>query len=142
MKSWICTPLLALVLATLAPGCASVGQRIRENQKAYDGLPATDQEKIRAGEIAAGFTPDEVRLAKGEPSANHVHWKDDQELMTWTYTERTLMPAPNAPGADSLAAPYGFPEPGPKPIQAQPTIYDERTVLVVNFVDGRVADWH
>ena len=56
------------VVALIAAGCASSpGDRIEKNSALVATWPADVQTKVRAGEIAVGFTPDQVRVALGDP---------------------------------------------------------------------------
>ena len=57
----------ALVLMVGVSGCASSSSRISKNQAAFDGYPSEVQGKIRAGEVAVGFTPEQVTMALGKP---------------------------------------------------------------------------
>lgn len=59
--------LLLMVAALVVAGCASPASRIRRNPELFASVPAADQELIKQGNIAIGFTPDMVRLALGEP---------------------------------------------------------------------------
>jgi hypothetical protein len=121
--------------------CSTPDQRISKNQAEFDSLPAHDRKLIRAGDIDSGFTEAEVLLAKGEPSSRETHWQADHQVSVWTYTHKEIQQVPSAPGEGSLSAPFGFPVPGPQPIQTQPTVTSEVAVLVVHFTDGHVTDW-
>lgn len=138
MKLPIWVPLLVFTTCS----CSTPDQRISENQAQFESLPEHDRALIRGGEITTGFTEAEVLLAKGEPSSRETHWKGDREVSVWTYTRQTIQQTPSAPGSDSLAAPFGYPVPGPQPLQTQPTVTSEVPVLIVEFTDGHVSDWH
>jgi len=56
-----------LVLLFAVTGCASTSSRISKNQAAFDAYSAEVQAKIRAGEVAVGFTPEQVTMALGKP---------------------------------------------------------------------------
>ena len=61
----------ALLCALLLAGCSTVASRIDRNRAAFDRYPPEVQQKIRAGQIAIGFTQDMVRMALGDP--DHVY---------------------------------------------------------------------
>jgi len=58
-------PVLGLLFAVA--GCASTSSRITKNQAAFDAYPAEVQAKIRAGDVAVGFTAEQVTMALGKP---------------------------------------------------------------------------
>jgi hypothetical protein len=80
---------LVLGMALLA-GCQSTPEkRIAKNQDAFEAMPADVRSKIRNGEIAVGFTEQQVRLAKGEPDRIGRRTTADAELVVWTYEKRS-----------------------------------------------------
>jgi hypothetical protein len=63
--------LLSLLLLVLG-GCATTpAERIAKNHAAYASWPPDVQARVKAGEIALGFTPAQVRVALGDP--DHVY---------------------------------------------------------------------
>lgn len=55
-----------LVLALA--GCATTpAERIEKNRAAYDSWPPDVQARVRAGEVAIGFTTEQVHMALGDP---------------------------------------------------------------------------
>lgn len=79
-------PWLAL-LAALA--CASPASRIADEQEAFDGYPPEVQERIRAGEIAVGFTEEQVRMALGEPDRKSQITGEDGVVDVWIWRRTT-----------------------------------------------------
>lgn len=59
--------LLALALTVFLTSCATPGSRIRQNPALFAQLSPQDQDLIRQGRVAVGFTGEMVRLALGEP---------------------------------------------------------------------------
>jgi hypothetical protein len=57
-----------MTLLTVVAGCNSTAQRIRHRQDVFAGLDAATQQKIRAGRIDLGYTPEMVHLALGDPA--------------------------------------------------------------------------
>lgn len=62
IRRWL--PCLAAVLLA---ACSTVDSRIRAQQSLFDSYPPQVQREIRAGQIALGFTPDQVHMALGKP---------------------------------------------------------------------------
>ncbi len=77
---------LILLLGSIAlGGCASVETRISRHQSEFDSWPAEVQDKIRAGNIDLGFTPDQVRVALGEPDKIYSRKSAEKEEEIWAY---------------------------------------------------------
>ena len=77
--------LLAVLLAALA--CASANSRISASQDVFDGYPPEVQERIRAGEVAVGFTEEQVLMALGKPDRRTKVVADDVAAEVWTWTK-------------------------------------------------------
>lgn len=71
-------------LAVLA-GCATPQTRIDRNPQIFSSLSPTDQELIKQGKVAVGFTPDEVKLALGDPDRIYVRTDSNGTNETWSY---------------------------------------------------------
>ncbi len=78
---------LCVVTAGLAlAACQSTpAKRIAKSPDAFAAMPAEAQKKIRAGEVAIGFTPEQVRLAKGKPDLVGRRTTANGEDEVWTY---------------------------------------------------------
>lgn len=88
MKTSLCLS-LALAVISLGAGCASSPQsRIKKNQDAFNTYPAAVQAAIQRGEVTAGFTPDQVRLAQGEPDRVLTRTSETGQSEVWIYRER------------------------------------------------------
>ncbi|MDR2674261.1 MAG: hypothetical protein LBC18_05170 [Opitutaceae bacterium] len=63
------TPSLFIGLAALAvlAGCATPETRIKKNPTVFASLAPAEQELVRQGRVAIGFTPPMVRIALGNP---------------------------------------------------------------------------
>lgn len=80
--------LLACLVLLAAAGCASTPtSRVAKNKALYSQWPADVQEKVAAGKIMVGFTPEQVRLALGEPSRTFIRTTHDGTAETWAYRE-------------------------------------------------------
>lgn len=82
---------LAAGLALLAlAGCQSPTpqDRIAANQALFASWPADVQAKVRAGIVAVGFTPDQVRMALGDPVARSVTGATGGTTEIWVYDSR------------------------------------------------------
>lgn len=77
--------MVALVLGGLA-GCASKpADRIAADRATFEAWPADVQEKVAAGEIAVGFTAEQVRMALGEPSRVVKRTGQGGERTVWDF---------------------------------------------------------
>jgi len=72
--------------ALLLASCSTVNSRIKANQSAFDGYTPEVQQKIRAGEIAVGFTPEMVEMAWGEPYRKDQVTGEDYAAEVWTWS--------------------------------------------------------
>lgn len=77
---------LGVALLGLLAACASPDARIKRNQALFDALPAERQTLIREGKVALGFTPDEVRLALGDPDQRWLRTDAQGQTEIWSYT--------------------------------------------------------
>jgi hypothetical protein len=77
--------LIALGVAALA-GCSTINSRIEASQELFDSYPPEVQEKIRAGDIAVGFTPEMVEMAWGEPYRKDQVTGEDFYAEVWTWS--------------------------------------------------------
>ena len=84
-------PFLLVAGAALAllAGCSSTpDSRIADNRAAFDELPAAAQQKIRAGQVEVGFTPEMVRLALGMPDRVYTRRSEQVDTEVWGYQDR------------------------------------------------------
>lgn len=79
-------PLLLLVFLALV-GCASptLEERIVSSE-AYAGWPPEVRTAVDRGDIATGFTPEQVRVAWGEPDHISLERSAEGETEVWTWT--------------------------------------------------------
>ena len=67
-------------------GCSSSPKsRISKNQAAFNTYPADVQTKIRAGEVAVGFTAEQVTLAMGKPDNVYKRTSSAGDSEVWVY---------------------------------------------------------
>lgn len=79
---------LFVVLCLLAGGCASSPQsRIKKNQDAFNTYPAEVQAAIQRGDVVAGFTPEQVRLAQGDPDRVLTRTSAEGNSEVWIYRD-------------------------------------------------------
>jgi outer membrane protein assembly factor BamE (lipoprotein component of BamABCDE complex) len=84
MKLFSCL-IACLGLAFLA-GCATPEARIKKNPEIFAQLSPGDQELIRQGKVAVGFTKEMVKLALGEPDRVYTRTDATGSGETWSYT--------------------------------------------------------
>ena len=79
---------LALLLAIASAGCRSSPQsRIKKNPETFNSYPAEVRSKIERGEVATGFTPEQVRYALGAPDRVLTRTSAERSSEVWIYRE-------------------------------------------------------
>jgi hypothetical protein len=77
---------LCLASAVFLTACSSTpDSRIARSQAAFNQYPSAVQQKIRAGEVDIGFTPEMVLLALGEPARQFTHQTEAGTVELWVY---------------------------------------------------------
>ena len=66
-------------------GCTTPETRIRQNPELFASLPSEQQEMIRRGQVAVGFSAEMVRLALGEPDRFSTRTDQDGASEVWHY---------------------------------------------------------
>jgi hypothetical protein len=67
-------------------GCATPEARIQRNPELFASLAASDQQTIKEGRVALGFTPEMVRLALGDPDRVTTRTDASGTNEVWRYT--------------------------------------------------------
>ena len=81
------TPPFLLFLALA--GCATTpAERIAKNPADYAAWPPDVQARVKAGEVAPGFTPEQVRMALGEPDHIYTLTTEKGTEEVWAYRDR------------------------------------------------------
>jgi hypothetical protein len=89
MKTRILMAAIMAAGALAVAGCQSTPEkRIAKNEAAFAAMPADVQAKIRAGEVAVGFTPQQVELAKGKADRVVRRTTAKGEEQSWIYEKR------------------------------------------------------
>ncbi|PTY03159.1 hypothetical protein DB347_22010 [Opitutaceae bacterium EW11] len=70
----------------LAAGCATPEARIKRNPEIFAQLSPNDQQLIREGKVALGFTPEMVKLALGDPDRVFIRTDASGTSESWSYT--------------------------------------------------------
>lgn len=79
--------LVPLLCALGLAACATPASRISSQQGTFDSYPPEVQEKIRAGQVGIGFTPEQVRMALGDPSDRYSRQTERGESEVWAYRD-------------------------------------------------------
>jgi hypothetical protein len=74
------------LMIMLLSACATTEARIRRNQATFDRLTPEQQQFVREGKIALGFTPEMVELAAGSPDQRWVRTDASGRTEIWSYT--------------------------------------------------------
>jgi len=75
-----------LALALILAACATPQKRIEARPELFASFPAEARERIQQGRIDLGFTPEMVRMAKGDPNLVSTRHTRDTTRTIWTYT--------------------------------------------------------
>lgn len=78
---------IVLVAVLLAAGCSSVGSRIAKHRDEFSAWPAVVQDKVVVGQIDVGFTPEQVRVALGEPDSISTRTTADGTSEVWGFRD-------------------------------------------------------
>ena len=82
--------LLALGISAFLSACSSTPEdRIAKNSALFDTFPPPVRQKIRAGEVDLGFTPEMVRLALGEPTRIFSRQTESGVVELWVYHDNS-----------------------------------------------------
>jgi hypothetical protein len=80
-----------LVAAIMLAGCASTPERrIARNPDLFASFPTDVQERVRAGQVELGFSPEMVSLALGRPDSRVTQRSERGEKVIWYYEGRYL----------------------------------------------------
>ncbi len=77
---------LTLAALVFSAACNTPDYRIKHNQELFAQLSPQDQDLIKQGKVAVGFTPDMVRLALGDPDRTYTRTDATGTNEIWAYT--------------------------------------------------------
>ena len=80
--------LITAAVGLLVTGCSTVDSRIAKNRDLFNTWPPGVQDKVVVGQIDIGFTPDQVRVALGEPDRVFTRTTGDGTSQVWSYRDR------------------------------------------------------
>lgn len=81
--------ILTMSALMLAASCATPESRIGKHQAVFNSWPADVQEKVRAGKVEVGFTPEMVRVALGEPDRLVTRTTEHGAAEGWVYSDKS-----------------------------------------------------
>ncbi len=127
---------LCLASAALLAACASTpDERIAKNQTAFNQYPSTVQQKIRAGGVDVGFTPEMVRFALGEPTRTFNHQSETGTAEIWIYHDN----GPRFSFGIGIGGATGRHSAAAVGLSGSTGGYDPGEKMRVEFRDGRVT---
>jgi hypothetical protein len=127
---------LCLASVALLAACSSTpDSRIAKHQAAFGGYPAAVQQKIRAGEVDVGFTPEMVRLALGEPTREFNRQTESGTAEVWVYHNNS----PRFSFGVGLGGAVGRHSSAGVGVSTSTGGYDPEEKMRVEFRDGRVT---
>lgn len=77
----------AVFTFALVAGCSTVDSRIAKNRAEFSSWPPAVQDKVVAGKIDLGFTPEQVLMALGEPDRRFTRTTADGTTAVWSYRD-------------------------------------------------------
>jgi hypothetical protein len=80
---------LAAALLGLAglTGCSTISSRIESDPEGFARLPPDQQQLVRKGQIAVGFSSEAVRLALGDPTRTTTRTTASGQVLVWHYAD-------------------------------------------------------
>jgi hypothetical protein len=75
----------AIAASVLLAGCSAAHTRIRAHKAAFEASPPEVKAKIRRGEIAVGFSTDQVYMALGHPNRVYGTEEPADRREIWVY---------------------------------------------------------
>lgn len=75
----------SILVALAAAGCSTTESRISKNRAAFESWPADVRQKVQAGRVDVGFTPEQVIVALGEPARKYTRTAADGTAEVWAY---------------------------------------------------------
>ena len=84
-----CLLAITLGLTLLGAGCQSAGGRARQHAEVFDALPTADQQRLLAGKVTIGDSPEMVKIALGRPDRdNAITVSNGGTRRTWAYLDK------------------------------------------------------
>lgn len=74
------------IVSTIA-ACSTPTSRINDRPAVFAGYPSEIQEKIRAGDVAIGFTTEQVELSLGKPDRVFTNETEGGRVEVWAYSK-------------------------------------------------------
>lgn len=124
---------VAACLGLVWAGCSSPASRISHNRNEFNSYPAEVQAKIRAGDVAIGFTAPQVKMALGEPDRIYTRTTAKGSSEVWVYRGKR--------NPISVGFGFGMFTGGASAVGAGVSTesFDPEDTMRVVFADGRVS---
>lgn len=87
MRQLIRPVLVIVAAAAFLAACRgpTLTQRIERDRDAFESWPAEVQDAVSQGRVEVGFTPEQVRMAWGEPDHVAMEVSAEEETERWVY---------------------------------------------------------
>jgi hypothetical protein len=87
MKKKLSQLILPVSFLLLLAACSTPESRIQAQQTAFNAWPADVQQKVRAGQVDVGFTPEMVHVALGDPDRTYGRVTAQGASEVWVYAD-------------------------------------------------------
>ncbi|MEO6874856.1 MAG: hypothetical protein ABI222_08540 [Opitutaceae bacterium] len=81
--------LVAGLVFALVAGCSTTDSRVSGHQALFNTWPADVQQRVRAGQVAVGFTPDMVQVALGNADRTYSRTTEKGTSEVWVYEDHS-----------------------------------------------------
>lgn len=79
---------LLIPALSLLAACNTPAARIDDKKAVFDRYPAEVQQKLAAGQIGIGYTPEQAEIALGPPNRRYTRTSAGGTQEVWIYRER------------------------------------------------------
>lgn len=85
-------PGFSAVAALLFAACSTPASRIKRDHETFESWPPAVQEKVKAGDVAVGFTEEQALMALGRPTRRFSRETGAARQDVWVYGDSSARP--------------------------------------------------